>query len=142
LALGSIKFKCLHTPGHTPESSSYVILHDNKPAYVLTGDTLFLGEVGRPDLAVAVDLSRETLAGWLFDSLRNKIMKLPGDCVVLPGHGAGKFYINNIKITNRIFLWKEHIGWNFRYPRRLIKNQLCFIRFKERRIYFNLNYKH
>ena len=88
--LGDIKIKLLHTPGHTMESSSYLIIDEkgNTP-YVLTGDCLFIGDVGRPDLAVKSDLTQADLAGHLYDSLRNKIMPLPDDIIVYPGHGAG-----------------------------------------------------
>ncbi|MCO6487312.1 MAG: MBL fold metallo-hydrolase [Phaeodactylibacter sp.] len=90
LKLGNIRIKVLHTPGHTMESSTYLLLDENGREYaIFTGDTLFMGDVGRPDLAVKTDLSREDLAGHLFDSLRNKIMTLPDDVIVYPGHGAG-----------------------------------------------------
>jgi glyoxylase-like metal-dependent hydrolase (beta-lactamase superfamily II)/rhodanese-related sulfurtransferase len=88
--LGDIKIKLLHTPGHTMESSSYLIIDEkgNTP-YILTGDALFIGDVGRPDLAVKSDLTQADLAGHLYDSLRNKIMPLPDDIIVYPNHGAG-----------------------------------------------------
>ncbi|MCB0561001.1 MAG: MBL fold metallo-hydrolase [Lewinellaceae bacterium] len=90
LKLGKIKIKVLHTPGHTMESSTYLLLdEDGKEYAIFTGDALFLGDVGRPDLAVKTDLTREDLAGHLFDSLHNKIMPLPDDVIVYPGHGAG-----------------------------------------------------
>ncbi|MCO6478999.1 MAG: MBL fold metallo-hydrolase [Phaeodactylibacter sp.] len=90
LKIGNVKIKVLHTPGHTMESSTYLLLDENGKEYaIFTGDTLFMGDVGRPDLAVKTDLSREDLAGHLFDSLRNKIMPLPDDVIVYPGHGAG-----------------------------------------------------
>ncbi len=90
LPLGNIKLKVLHTPGHTMESSTFLLIdeHGTEQA-IFTGDTLFIGDVGRPDLAVKSDLSREDLAGHLFDSLRNKIMPLHDDVVIYPGHGAG-----------------------------------------------------
>jgi len=90
LELGDVKIKVLHTPGHTMESSTFLLLdaQGNEHA-IFTGDTLFIGDVGRPDLAVKTDLSREDLASHLFDSLRNKIMTLPVDVIVYPGHGAG-----------------------------------------------------
>ena len=90
-ALGKGKMTLLHTPGHTMESSSYLITNEegNSP-YVLTGDCLFIGDVGRPDLAVKQGtLTEKDLAGFLFDSLRNKIMTLPDDIIVYPNHGAG-----------------------------------------------------
>ena len=89
-ALGDIKIKVLHTPGHTPESSTYLLIDENgKEHAIFSGDTLFIGDVGRPDLAVKSDLSKEDLAEMLFDSLRNKIMTLPDDVIVYPAHGAG-----------------------------------------------------
>jgi len=88
--IGDVKIKVLHTPGHTPESSTYLLIdEEGKEHAIFSGDTLFIGDVGRPDLAVKSDLSREDLAGMLFDSLRNKIMTLPDEVVVYPAHGAG-----------------------------------------------------
>lgn len=90
LPLGNIKIKVLHTPGHTMESSTFLLIdEEGKETAIFTGDTLFIGDVGRPDLAVKTDLSREDLAGHLYDSLRNKIMTLPDEVIVYPGHGAG-----------------------------------------------------
>jgi glyoxylase-like metal-dependent hydrolase (beta-lactamase superfamily II)/rhodanese-related sulfurtransferase len=88
--IGDLTLQLLHTPGHTMESSSYLLIDEkgNKP-YVFTGDCLFIGDVGRPDLAVKSDLTQADLAGHLFDSLRNKIMVLPDDIIVYPNHGAG-----------------------------------------------------
>ena len=88
--VGNVTIKLLHTPGHTMESSSYLLLDENrKEIAVFSGDTLFLGDVGRPDLAQKSTMTQEDLAGILFDSLRNKIMILADDVVVYPGHGAG-----------------------------------------------------
>jgi len=88
--LGDGKITLLHTPGHTMESSSYLITDENgNTPCVLTGDCLFIGDVGRPDLAVKSDLTQADLAGHLYDSLRNKIMTLPDDIIVYPNHGAG-----------------------------------------------------
>lgn len=88
--LGSIKIKVIHTPGHTPESSSYLLIDETGKEHALfTGDTLFIGDVGRPDLAVKSDLSQDDLAKLLYHSLRNKIMPLPNDVIVYPAHGAG-----------------------------------------------------
>lgn len=88
--VGNVTIKLLHTPGHTMESSSYLLLDENrKEIAVFSGDTLFLGDVGRPDLAQKSTMTQEDLAGILFDSLRNKIMTLADDVVVYPGHGAG-----------------------------------------------------
>lgn len=89
--LGKLTIRVLHTPGHTPESTCYLLLDENGKEHALfTGDTLFIGDVGRPDLAQkATNLTQEDLAGWLFDSLRKKIMTLPDDLIVYPAHGAG-----------------------------------------------------
>lgn len=90
LSLGNLRIKVLHTPGHTMESSTFLLIdEDGKDHSIYTGDTLFLGDVGRPDLAVKTDLSREDLAAHLFESLRNKIMPLADDVIVYPGHGQG-----------------------------------------------------
>jgi hydroxyacylglutathione hydrolase len=89
-SLGKLKIKALHTPGHTMESATYLLFDENgKEHAIFSGDTLFIGDVGRPDLAQKGDLSQEDLAGYLFDSLRNKIMVLPDDVIVYPAHGAG-----------------------------------------------------
>ena len=90
-ALGEITITALHTPGHTMESTSYLLRDKNGKDHALfTGDTLFLGDVGRPDLAQkASNMTQEELAGTLFDSLRTKIMPLADDVIVYPAHGAG-----------------------------------------------------
>jgi glyoxylase-like metal-dependent hydrolase (beta-lactamase superfamily II)/rhodanese-related sulfurtransferase len=89
--LGEITITCLHTPGHTMESSCYLLKDKNGKEHALfSGDTLFLGDVGRPDLAQkAANMTQEQLAGLLFDSLRSKIMTLADDVIVYPAHGAG-----------------------------------------------------
>ena len=88
--IGGVTIKLLHTPGHTPEASTYLLIAENgNLEAIFTGDTLFLGDVGRPDLAIKSDLTERDLAGMLFDSLRNKIMPLADDIIVYPGHGAG-----------------------------------------------------
>ena len=91
LKVGKIEIVVLHTPGHTMESSTFLLRDENGKDYaIFSGDTLFLGDVGRPDLAIKQgELTREDLAGFLFDSLRNKIMPLADDVIVYPGHGAG-----------------------------------------------------
>lgn len=89
-AIGDLKIKVLHTPGHTMESSTFLLIDENGvDNAIFTGDTLFLGDVGRPDLAVKTDLTREDLAAHLFDSLRNRIMPLADEVIVYPGHGQG-----------------------------------------------------
>ena len=89
--VGKLTIKVLHTPGHTMESTTYLLLDENrKEVAIFSGDTLFLGDVGRPDLAQkADDMTQEDLAGILYDSLRNKIMPLPDEILVYPAHGAG-----------------------------------------------------
>ncbi|MGB0522405.1 MAG: MBL fold metallo-hydrolase [Flammeovirgaceae bacterium] len=88
--LGKIKFKALHTPGHTLESTTFLLFDENQQEHaIFSGDTLFIGDVGRPDLAIKSDLTIEDLAGMLYDSLRNKIMPLPNEVMVYPAHGAG-----------------------------------------------------
>ena len=90
--VGNYSVKVIHTPGHTMESTTYLLIDENgKEHGIISGDTLFIGDVGRPDLAqhVIADLTEEKLAGHLYDSLRNKIMPLSDDLIVYPNHGAG-----------------------------------------------------
>ena len=90
--VGNITLEVLHTPGHTMESSCFLLRDEaGKEKGIFTGDTLFIGDVGRPDLAqkVIAELTQDKLAGYLFDSLRNKIMPLSDDLIVYPAHGAG-----------------------------------------------------
>ncbi|NNF33809.1 MAG: MBL fold metallo-hydrolase, partial [Saprospiraceae bacterium] len=90
--LGDYKIKVLHTPGHTMESTTYLLIDENDKEHgLITGDTLFIGDVGRPDLAQKVieELTPELLASHLYDSLRNKIMPLSDDLIIYPNHGAG-----------------------------------------------------
>jgi len=91
LQVGKVTFKILHTPGHTPESTTFLLRDEDRKDYaIFTGDTLFIGDVGRPDLAQkAGSVTKEDLAGWLYDSLRSKIMPLADEVLVYPGHGAG-----------------------------------------------------
>lgn len=90
LEVGKLKIKVLHTPGHTMESTTYLLIDENGQDYcIFSGDTLFIGDVGRPDLAQKSDLTIEDLASYLFDSLRNKIMPLADSVLVYPAHGAG-----------------------------------------------------
>ena len=90
--VGNYSVKVIHTPGHTMESTTYLLIDENgKEHGIISGDTLFIGDVGRPDLAqhVIAELTEEKLAGHLFDSLRNRIMPLSDDLIVYPNHGAG-----------------------------------------------------
>ncbi|MCG8306050.1 MAG: MBL fold metallo-hydrolase [Cytophagales bacterium] len=88
--LGDVEVQVLHTPGHTMESSTFLLKDEQgNDRAVFTGDTLFIGDVGRPDLAVKSDLTKEDLAGLLYDSLQTKILPLDDEVIVYPGHGAG-----------------------------------------------------
>jgi hydroxyacylglutathione hydrolase len=93
LELGRVRLKALETPGHTPESVSLLVYDldqsETQPYAVLTGDTLFIGDVGRPDLRVALGWSAADLGGSLFDSLHSKLLPLPDTSLVYPAHGAG-----------------------------------------------------
>lgn len=88
--VGALTIKVLHTPGHTPESTCYLLIDEQGRDHALfTGDTLFIGDVGRPDLAIKGELTERDLAGMLYDSLHNKIMPLADEVIVYPAHGAG-----------------------------------------------------
>lgn len=92
ISLGEVELEIRHTPGHTPESMSIVVYEhtgDSKPYGVLTGDTLFIGDVGRPDLLASIGFSREELAEKLYDSLHDQLLTLPDETRVYPAHGAG-----------------------------------------------------
>jgi len=95
-SVGKIKIRVLHTPGHTPESSCFLLYDEKgKEHCIFTGDTLFVGDVGRPDLLDG-KMSKEELAGMLYDSLNNKLKKLPDDVIVYPAHGPGSSCGKNI----------------------------------------------
>ncbi len=100
LDLGQVRIQALATPGHTPESTSYLVFDratdPDRPNAVLTGDTLFIGDVGRPDLMASVGVSAEELAGCLYDSLHNKLLTLPDETLVYPAHGAGSLCGKNM----------------------------------------------
>ncbi|MBT3740613.1 MAG: MBL fold metallo-hydrolase [Polaribacter sp.] len=101
--VGDITITVLHTPGHTMESSCFLLKDkDGKDHALFSGDTLFLGDVGRPDLAQKGELTEKDLAGFLFDSLRNKVMPLADEVIVYPAHGAGSACGKNLS--------KETIG--------------------------------
>jgi hydroxyacylglutathione hydrolase len=88
--VGNIKIKVLHTPGHTLESTCFLLIDENNKEHALfSGDTLFIGDVGRPDLAQKSDLTMQDLAGLLYDSLQNKIKPLSDSTIIYPAHGAG-----------------------------------------------------
>lgn len=110
LKLGEITLEVLHTPGHTMESTCYLLRDkDGNPHSIFTGDTLFIGDVGRPDLAQKSDLTMADLASHLYNSLRNKIMTLPDEVVVYPAHGAGSACGKNMskETTSTIGIQKE-----------------------------------
>ena len=100
IVFGKVKIKIIETPGHTPEGISILVFdHDRScetPRAVLTGDTLFIGDIGRPDLMASVGLSSQELAGMLYDSLHNKLLTLPDETLVYPAHGAGSMCGKNL----------------------------------------------
>ncbi len=97
---GKVRLEILETPGHTPEGISLLVYDlakdDNQPHAVLTGDTLFIGDVGRPDLMASVGVTAAELAGMLYDSLHDKLLKLPDATLVYPAHGAGSMCGKNL----------------------------------------------
>ena len=105
--IGEVVIKALHTPGHTLESTTYLLIdHLGKEQAIFSGDTLFIGDVGRPDLAVKSNLSQQDLAELLYHSLRDKIMPLPDDVLVYPAHGAGSACGKNTTNTRkRVHVW-------------------------------------
>ena len=126
LPLGDVSIKVLHTPGHTMESTTYLLLdEEGKERGIFTGDTLFIGDVGRPDLAVKTDLSQEDLARHLYDSLRNKIMPLPDDVIVYPGHGAGSACGKNMSTETTDTLGRQKL---FNYALRADMTQEEFVK--------------
>lgn len=95
--IGELTITVLHTPGHTPESVTYLLKDEKgKPYCIFTGDTLFIGDVGRPDLAQQGKMTMEDMAGILYDSLHTKILGLPDEVIVYPAHGAGSACGKNI----------------------------------------------
>lgn len=100
LEFGQVRFRVLETPGHTPEAISILLYDlakdDRKPHAVFTGDTLFIGDVGRPDLMASQGVSADELAGWLYDSLHTKLLALPDETLVYPAHGAGSMCGRNL----------------------------------------------
>lgn len=99
LALGAVTLEILETPGHTPEGIS-IVVHDGPltapPHAVLTGDTLFIGDVGRPDLMASIGITAQELGGQLYDSLHDKLLKLPDETLLYPAHGAGSMCGKNL----------------------------------------------
>ncbi len=110
LSLGKIKFKVLHTPGHTMESICYLLIDEKKNEHsIYTGDTLFIGDVGRPDLASESIKSSKEMARLLFDSLYNKIMKLPDHVLVYPAHGKGTQCGKNLSSENHSTIGEQKL---------------------------------
>ena len=100
IEFGNVRLKALETPGHTPEGISILVFDletsDQNPYAVLTGDTLFIGDVGRPDLLASIGVTADELAEMMYDSLTNKLMKLPDETLVYPAHGAGSLCGKNL----------------------------------------------
>jgi len=117
--LGDVTIQVIHTPGHTMESSCYLLCDESgRPYCLFSGDTLFLGDVGRPDLAQkAGSLTVEDLAGHLYDSLMNKIYPLPDDIIVFPAHGAGSACGKNMmKETSDTLGHQKEVNYALRQP--------------------------
>lgn len=113
LEIGEIKLKSLHTPGHSPDSVSVVLEHEGKDKAVFTGDTLFIGDVGRPDLrenAGNITAKREELARQMYKSTREKLMKLNNDVLVYPAHGAGTLCGKGLSEANSSTIGAEKIS--------------------------------
>ncbi|QKZ15737.1 MBL fold metallo-hydrolase [Spirosoma sp. KUDC1026] len=126
LKLGDVTIRVLHTPGHTMESTCYLLLDEKGTEKALfSGDTLFIGDVGRPDLAQKSDLTMDDLAGYLFDSLRNKIMPLPDSVIVYPAHGAGSACGKNMSKETTDTLGNQKL---FNYALRASMSREEFIR--------------
>jgi glyoxylase-like metal-dependent hydrolase (beta-lactamase superfamily II)/rhodanese-related sulfurtransferase len=119
--VGNISIKVLHTPGHTMESTTYLLIdEEGKDHAIFSGDTLFLGDVGRPDLAQkAASMTQEDLAGMLYDSLNQKIMPLADDVIVYPAHGAGSACGKNMmKETVDILGHQKQMNYALNQPNR------------------------
>src|SRR5690606_40940813 len=113
LQLGEVKLKSLHTPGHSPDGISIVLEHEGKDKAVFTGDTLFIGDVGRPDLresAGNVTAKREELARQMYHSTREKLMKLDDEVVVYPAHGAGTLCGKGLSEANSSTIGAEKLS--------------------------------
>lgn len=112
LRIGVVELHAIETPGHTPESISWLVIENGRPAKVLTGDTLFIGDVGRPDLAGSRGYTSEDMGAMLYDSLRTKILTLPDDVEVWPAHGAGSSCGRNIsKDTSSTIGAQRRMNW-------------------------------
>ena len=109
IRMGRVALRFLETPGHTPESVSVLVLEDGAPQAVLTGDTLFIGDVGRPDL-LGARMSPQELAGQLYDSLHRKLLALPDSVAVYPAHGAGSLCGRNISSETSSTIGEQRRG--------------------------------
>src|SRR5258708_1588254 len=105
--LGSTELRAIETPGHTPESMCWLVIADGKAAKVLTGDTLFIGDVGRPDLAGGRGFTSQMMASMMYDSLHKKLLALPDDVEVWPAHGAGSACGRNISTETSSTIGKQ-----------------------------------
>lgn len=110
LDFGDVRLSILETPGHTPEGIAIVVHDHGTPRAVLTGDTLFIGDVGRPDLMASIGISARELAGMLYDSLHEKLLKLPDDVIVYPAHGAGSMCGKNLSSKTSSTLGEQRAG--------------------------------
>lgn len=113
ISLGDVELEILHTPGHTPESISIVVWEhadDEEPYGVLTGDTLFIGDVGRPDLLASIGFTRDELADKLYDSLHNKLLPLPDATRVYPAHGAGSACGKNLSTETSSTMGEQRLS--------------------------------
>lgn len=110
LELGDVRLRVLETPGHTPEGISIVVHDRERPHAVLTGDTLFVGDVGRPDLMASIGISARELAGMMYDSLHEKLLKLPDDVLVYPAHGAGSMCGKNLSSETSSTIGKQRVS--------------------------------
>jgi glyoxylase-like metal-dependent hydrolase (beta-lactamase superfamily II)/rhodanese-related sulfurtransferase len=115
LRIGNVALRAIETPGHTPESISWLVSEEGQPSKLLTGDTLFIGDVGRPDLAGARGHTSEEMASMLYDSLHTKILTLPDDVEVWPAHGAGSACGRNMskELTSTIGMQRK-LNWALR----------------------------
>ncbi len=113
ISIGNYIFRCLHTPGHSPDSISIVLEENNKPLYLFSGDTLFVGDVGRPDLRENTPSSAATrveLAKKMYHSIHDKLMKLPDDVIVYPAHGAGSLCGKSLSKANYTTIGAERVS--------------------------------
>jgi hydroxyacylglutathione hydrolase len=125
-SIGSIKLRLLHTPGHTLESSCFLLIDsEDKPKAVFTGDCVFLGDVGRPDLAVKGDISENDLASMLYESVQ-RIKKLPDDVIIFPGHGAGSACGKQIGAGTSCIVGRQKIN-NYAFNDNLSKQEFIEI---------------